>query len=480
MRKMSTVVPMLFPVFALSVAGVGLATSQAGCSSSSSPASPDKDSGAEAMDSAPPVPDSAPPVLDAATCDQHLPAGFTNVVSSATDTDLGSEASMVLDENDDPMFAYLVFGADDTTLQFVRWDRCAGAFTAPVTVDTVNVDSSSSARDISLGYDPSTKEVAVAYKKIVADPGYNDAATIWLASEKSGDTSFATQMVSEGEAGDVRSAGTPSLAMSGGKLYIAYAQDNYLCGAGGSCVGLWFLESATPDADASADDAGSPGPHFFTRSTVQYGNNPAQPRFDGISVAVDSTGTPAVAFYQEPESGYDTALLFWRKGMVDAVMATDSNDVQNDDVDLTLRFEGTKPRVAGHLSADDPSNYDLTYVTSDDGSTWFAPVRLPRDGTAGTAFTSALAFDGMGNVAVAADTNSGSGDNVCGNPYLARSSNGTSWTACGADTTKTRNWKVGGLNAAYGSSRLKGKLALGFHNGSIEQELAGVVYWQDQ
>jgi hypothetical protein len=478
MRKMTMVAPIVFPVLAIAAAGFVIA--QAGCSSSPAPADNGNDSGA-VVDSAVPGPDGAPPAPDAATCAMHLPAGFTNVVASSSDTDLGDEVSMALDENDDPMFAYLVYSSDNATLEFVRWDPCAGAFTTPMVVDSLlTVDNDTGVRQVSLAYDPSTKEIGIAYQKVLVDPGYNDAATIWLATRKPSDAAFTPQMVSEGESGDGHSAGTPSLAMSRGALFVAYVQNNYLCGAGGSCSGIWFLESTTT-ADAGAEaDAGPPPPHLFTHSTIQYGGDVAQARFDSVSVAVDSNGTPAVAFYQPPPTGYNTTLLFWRRDMAEAVPVTDTNDVQNDSVDLTLRFDGTKPRVAGHISADDPSDYDLTYVASDDGATWAAPIRVPRDGTAGTAFTSALALDGKGNAALAADTNTGSGDNVCGDPYLARSSDGTTWSACGADTTKTRHWSVDALSAAYGGSRIAGKLALGFHNSNIQGEQAGVVYWQDQ
>ena len=37
----------------------------------------------------------------------HLPAGFSQVLASAVDQGFGGGVSMALDENDDPMFAYL-------------------------------------------------------------------------------------------------------------------------------------------------------------------------------------------------------------------------------------------------------------------------------------------------------------------------------------------------------------------------------------
>jgi hypothetical protein len=92
---------------------------------------------------------------------------------------------MALDENDDPLFAYLAVPAsvegnvapgdcdpDETTvgcdgIYFTRWNPCTGAFTSPVIVDP-NVNyygTNEGAQRISLAYDTSTREVGIAYTK---------------------------------------------------------------------------------------------------------------------------------------------------------------------------------------------------------------------------------------------------------------------------------------------------------------------------
>jgi hypothetical protein len=482
MRQTRFVAPILVSAVALMSVTFGLATTQTGCEPSSSA---EADAAVDATsfdgggtDSSVPGQDAAP---DGATsCAKHLPSGFTNVVASASDTELGFGASMALDENDDPMFAYLVYASAKATLQFVRWDACNGAFTTPETVDSLGgVGNNPGDRQVSIAYDPTTKEIGIAYQKVVPDPGLNDATVVWLATRKPGAAGFATSMVSAGKNGDLNGAGTPSIAMNAGKVYIAYVQNNYSCGgAGGGCSGVWFLESTATDPDGGAGDAGPTG-RFFTHTTIPFGGDVAQARFDSVSLAVNSAGVPAVAFYQPPPTAYTTTLLFWRKGMAEAVKVADSNNIQNDNVDVNLRFEGTMPRIAGHLRAAATTTYDLIYAASVDGLTWGTPIQVPRDGTATTAFTSALALDGKGNAAVAAGTNNSTNDTTCADPYLARSANGTTWTACGADTTKSRKWSVDALSAVYGTSRISGKLTLGFHNANIQGEQAGVVYWQE-
>ena len=496
MRHVLRLVPMPAPIFVLAAATIGLA---GGACSSSSPsaATPGNDAGSTPDTSAPSAdaatmeeaaaPEASAP--DAAPCEKHLPSGFTQVVGSSSDTRLGTHASMALDENDDPMFAYADFQASGTAqLDFVRWDRCAGAFTAPVTVDTLGaISTSAGVREVSLAYDRSTREIGIAYMKIVADPGLNEAKVVWLASRKDGAASFALQQVSEGEHGDSNGAETPSIAMNAGAVYLAYVQNNYDCGVGGSCSTVWFLDSTVPPAgDAGAADAAAAGAggdagtsaRTFNHGHVMFGGDIAQARFDSVSVAVDSAGAPAVAFFAPPATGYETTLLFWRKGMSEAAQVDDSNGIQNDSVDVTLAFDGVKPRVAGHLTTADPSTADLVYGYSDDGGGWYS-ISIPRNGDSETAYTSALADDGAGHVAVAAEINSGSGTDCGANPYLARSSDNATWAVCGADTAKAHKWTASAMNAAFGTTRRAGKLTLGFQNGNVEGEQAGVVYWQE-
>jgi hypothetical protein len=454
----------------------------------------------------------------ATTCSKHLPAGFSQAVVSNGVTGVLTGASgtraaaMLLDENDDPMFAFA--SADSTaswSIQFTRWDPCAGQFTAPITVDT---EHGGGPADVSIAYDSTTKEVGIAYAKPATTNDWADAfGEIWLGTMKAPATAFTVQPLTVGSTDD-NSAGSPSIAMTGGHIYIALWDGPYSFSFPGLVL---FLSSTTtpslpstipPTAvldggagdgaiainDDAGPDAGPAPPHYFTYEAMPYHGgsegyanplgNPAS-----ISVAVDSTGAPAVAAYQGDDN-YGKEVLFWRPGTpaVEAyVFAVDNG------VDVSLAFEGTKPRIAGHmviptLDAGAVLPDSLIFLSSNDGVTWTPPVNLPSDnGMVATAFTSALALDGMGHAAVVADIN-GTTDNGCGgNPYLATSADeddgGALWTACGADTTDVHQYSSYSASAAFGASRLKGKLTASFvSNASLVTDAGadqgGIIYWQ--
>jgi hypothetical protein len=214
---------------------------------------------------------------------------------------------------------------------------------------------------------------------------------------------------------------------------------------------------------------------------------------DAISLAVDSAGLPAVAFFGPPQSGNTAELLFWRKGMASgAVKIVTTNDVANAPLDITLRFEGAKPRVAGHFSvasvaagdagadAGAAGSSDLIFAASDDGSQWPAPIHVPRNGDAVTGITSALALDGKGAAAIVANTTVEAADaGGSGNPYVALSSDEKTWTPGGADKTNANHYIAASLSAAYGSTG--GKLTLGFHNRQNKGGGApGIVFWRQE
>jgi hypothetical protein len=162
---------------------------------------------------------------------------------------------------------------------------------------------------------------------------------------------------------------------------------------------------------------------------------------------------------------------------------TDTNDVQNDEVDLALAFEGAKPRIAAHLIAVPSATYNIIYETSDDGVTWSAPIQLPEQNNSQSALTIALAFDGTGNGLIVAPQNTGTPP--CSNPYLALTTNdGQAWQACQSDfstATTATSFTDSYPNAAYGSSRLKGHYVLGLQNSETDQSTTypnGVWYYQ--
>jgi hypothetical protein len=424
----------------------------------------------------------APPEADAPACDKHLADGFTQVSSSTTDVNLGAQAAMALDENDDPMFAYFDYKTDDATVYFIRWDPCAGAFTAPIVVDAGlgAIVSNPTSRELAIAYDRGTHEIGIAYTK-VTPVGPDFAGVTWLATKKPAASAFSLQQISSAPQA-ISGTSSPNIAMAGGNLYVTYTRANDGCcpaGTCGTCEGIYLHQSL---ASGGADASGTP--HAFSGGMFFGAGDPPRPSTLPHAIAIDSTGTPGVAFVSDPGSslgGYDRPFFFWRAGMSAPVLVTNSNNVQNDAPTINLAFEGTTPRIAGQLFATASADYDTTYVASTDmGSTWSSPVRLPRDGDESTGLTSALASDGAGTLAYVSSDQSGTGAGSCGkSPYVARSTDhGAHWTPCGADAAMAHAYTVSVVNAAYGKSRLAGTLVIGFQNENLTGETAGIVYWQ--
>ena len=451
-----------------------------------------------------------------AACSAHLPAGFTQVAASAADPYFGFGVSMALDENDDPMFAYLavegsVEGAavgtcsppTDTTgcdaLYFTRWDPCAGAFTTPVAIDhdLGYVAGNAGSQVVSLAYDPSTREVGIAYEKVFGtDPNWADSyGAVWLATQKAGQSGFATQQVSDnlrwGNT-DVSTNDSPALAMGGAQVYLAFTASFEAPGCPGSACVRFASSTTTPPADGGeTDDSGEPPPHYFDLSYVPFAagdHGYLHPRSNAVAIAVDSAGRPAIAAYEEPLSGYNTVLTYWRSDMTDAIAVTDTNDVQNDLVSLDLVFEGTSPRVAGLLNAGGDTS--ATYVSAvDDGTTtWNAAQPYALSG--GLASYTSLATDGNGNEAFTSHFNgtpsSAAQTAGCtGQQFFvsASSNSGTTWSGCEVpgDTDVDPNAT---LTSAFGRSRIAGKYVMaGATEGNGAVTLDGgsgysIVYYQ--
>jgi hypothetical protein len=256
-----------------------------------------------------------------------------------------------------------------------------------------------------------------------------------------------------------------------------------------------------PVTDAGAD-AGPVPPHFFSYEAIPFAGGfegfatPLQAGMSAASasvrVAVDSTGTPGVAAFQ-PGASYSKQVLFWRPGK-QAVSAY--TFVVDNGVDLSLAFDGVKPRIAGHMvspavDAGEVAPDSLTFLSSDDGITWNPKVNLPSNGgTLGTSFSSALALDGMGHASVVSDINGRTGNDAgcSGNPYIATSADendgGAVWAACGANTNDTLKYGSYSVSASYGASRLKGTLTASFVTNAIAVDAganqAGIIYWQAQ
>jgi hypothetical protein len=82
--------------------------------------------------------------------------------------------------------------------------------------------------------------------------------------------------------------------------------------------------------------------------------------------------------------------------------------------------------------------------SDDGGATWKTPVVLPPDGDSTTDFPFDLAVDSQGHGVAAFGENGSSGDYVCGNPKISRTSDFVTWKTCDVvnDVKVTGNYDV--------------------------------------
>jgi hypothetical protein len=408
-------------------------------------------------------------------CAKAPTSGFATLVPPS-DGYVGAYLAATQDQDGDPLVAYAWANpmgqtADKSTLHFVRWDRCAGAFTAPVTIDTVGDQGFSSPdRGAGISFDPGTRTIAIAYQRIDYPPGVNPMDRIYLVtSTDMGKTWTAPALVTQSsQLGDVYSSSEPAVAIKGGDVWVSYRHDNFMCCTTcGTCAGEWVAHST---------DGGA----TFTYEIVTVGGTVAQPVGGTPSeLRLDATGAPGLVYLSEDDvQAYNRRVVYYKVGAPGgAVVVFDSQGVQNDSPSASLAYDGTKPRVVAHLVADGAADYDMRFSSSDDGVTWTAPVKLPRDGNDYTAWYQSLAIGSKGQAAVAAYVNGGAGDSTCGSPRLVRSADLVSWTACGADMTKQVPVDGHGVQAYYAPGDKLSLVTTGTLTPASGQ--TGLLFWRE-
>ena len=327
----------------------------AGCSSSSSSSNTNgADSGT----------DTTP---DAATCGKLPATGPSVVVQPSADpnTETGRSVAFALDGKGRPFFAYIQYTTSTTgSLYAESWDDCAGAWRAPVVLDTAIVETES--RSLSISVDAADGRVGVAYAKTIPQTPQNPRTAAMLAiSSDSGQTFGTPTEVSKKGSEDLNDVNNVRVALGGGKTFVAYNQALAACKAS-TCRSGSVLATL-------ADGA-------YTYEVVQDGNTGdtapyAVTRGLGIGLALDSANVPAVVVHLDPPSAYNTTLAYWRPGGTTVAKIYDSENAQNDDSDVSLAFDGTKPRIISRLQGTSVAA-DVYFLASDDGTTWSAKVPL--------------------------------------------------------------------------------------------------------
>jgi uncharacterized protein (TIGR03437 family) len=392
------------------------------------------------------------------------PSGLSNVApapltGSTPSGDYGYNIALALDGNGDPAFSFIWNdpNADtdpaDTSLMFRSWSRAKYAWNSVVKVATVG-DVATSFRTVSsLAYDASTGAFALACET-------NGGESVVVMVSTDGGTTWSQKAVFKTT--DLSTLG-PSLALAGGNIYLAYVLDT---------EGLKYVTGKLSDNATNWQTKSAPQP--TGTDIADYGASP--------SLALDSAGNPGIAYWAgDLSNDYNRILLFWKPASGAAPVRALDTQNQESDVAVKLAYYNLNPRIAVYaLRLDSDYSLGLHFVRSDDGGiSWQKVVLIPSDIGSSTDFPFDLALDSKGEGAIAFGRNTGSGQDVCGNPKLSRSTDLVTWTTCAiADVSVTGQFGPypGAIQLAYGGND---KLFLLWWEQGDTQANAGVLMYRE-
>lgn len=375
------------------------------------------------------------------------PSGITNaapapLVGNIPSTTYGYDLSLTLDGNGDPAFLFIwedpANTSDETANQllFRSWNRAQYAWNPVVKLGIVGDVASTDRSSTALAYDSSTATfVAASETAAPANSEFGSSIQVFVSADGGATWSLKTNL----NANRTPTAYGPSVALAGGNIYVAYDVDT---------EGLKYVSGKLSAAPATWVTRPDP---FGTNNLTIYGIGP--------SIAVDSNGNPAIAFFVENPNGpgeYDPTLYYWRPANTGSpVKVLDSRGFGQDDVAVKLLFNNLNPRVLVYIDrGDGPAGEEeaagVHFAHSEDGGlTWKAPSVVGPDGNASTDYPFDMALDSKGDVAVAFGQNGSTGDDSHHCPYgpkLAFSSDLTNFAVC-----PTSNAAVAALTAANAS-----------------------------
>jgi uncharacterized protein (TIGR03437 family) len=360
------------------------------------------------------------------------PAGFTTPAPAPgppggeAAQQYGYNLSVVLDGNGDPAFAFIFYDPNldgdnaDTRLEFFSWNRAAYKWNNIVHAATNLGDVGTTFHQaLSLAYDASSNTFGIATE-------VNQGSAIALYLSTDGGTTWTRKnnfTVSD------TSLTSPSMVFAGGNIHLAYIVD---------FEGVKYVTGKL-----TAD------PSTWTTKTEPKSSSVGIARISTtISLALDSSGTPAIAWMADDQNvAYNVVVLFWKPNSGGAaVKVMDSQGHQTDFVAVKLVFAGLNPRVLAEIQRDD-GDFGVTLhsgKSDNGGATWSTPVLIPPDGDRSTDYPFDLAVDSQGRGAAAIGSNGGSGGTVCGNPKFARTNDFNSWKTCDVanNLAATQNYAI--------------------------------------
>jgi hypothetical protein len=369
------------------------------------------------------------------------PAGFTQVAvnpnqtNANTSSNFGQFVCMVLDLNGDPMLAYVWVNPSgtkqnppdsDTSIYFVSWNRSTNSFNAPVKIAvTGNIASEDDCCDfnypLALARDPVNNELGIAYRSYSANG--NTAFVNIAFSTNDGQTWASQQLVS-----------------------MPVTTNDYCCIDlalyGGAVYEMYYVASQGPLELATGTETTAPST-WSIQHADQVTGYPGV--LDLYSLALDSTGTPAVVISRTPTGGTGTVpTYFWRPiANTIAEVMTDNGFGQGGNGDynnyaVRLTFYGTEPRIVynGARNASFNNNMQVWLASSTTGAagTWTVTNVAANNDADGIGAPFGIAVGSLDQVMVAATigTSNGSGCGEENSIDLASTTNlGSTWTVCG-------------------------------------------------
>ena len=130
------------------------------------------------------------------------------------------------------------------------------------------------------------------------------------------------------------------------------------------------------------------------------------------SLALDNSGTPAIAYYApDTAQDYTDILFFWRPTASARIKVLDRQGQESGNLAVKMEFFQKNPRIVTYLQRQD-ADYGVGdhFVRSDDGgNTWPAQniIVIPPDGTSGTDYPFDMAIGSQDQGAIFFGQNSG-------------------------------------------------------------------------
>ncbi len=383
------------------------------------------------------------------------PAGYSQAAvnpkqNNANISDLfGEYVCMALDQNGDPMLAYVWVNPSgntnlnppnsDTSIYFVSWNRSTNSYNAPVKIAvTGDIEGAGGYDDfyypLALARDPVNNTLGIAYRSYSSNGGPLTAggtAYVNIAFSTDGGQTWASQQL----------ASSPlvtsdycciDLALYNGAVYEMY----YVGSPLNSPLPDGPLELATGTETTAANT-------WSIQHSYQVSGYPYVEMY--YSLALDSTGTPAVVISRAPNNtGTGTvSTYFWRPiANTIAEVLTDNGfgqggagDSQNYAVRLT--FYGTEPRIVYNGARNNSFNnaQQVWFASSTTGAagTWTVTNVPANSGADEIGAPFGIAVGSVGQVMVATTIGGGSGTG-CGEKTsidLALTTDLSTWTVCG-------------------------------------------------